>query len=130
MMSVYHVSTRISSNVPASEILYDLCIYRLDSERNKHAIVDVKQQTLQVNYETQLHVTEEISEPLSTIYIMAVILYRRTMLKTLCVSPHPFTKMYTLEDFASGKAWSSVRRENPVIFNRREPLSQQVKVVI
>ncbi|MGB7799558.1 hypothetical protein [Buttiauxella sp.] len=115
-MSVYHVSTRISSNLPASEILYDLFIYRMDSERNKHAIVDVKQQAPQANYETQLHVTEEICEPLSTIYIMEVMLYRKTMLKTLCVSPQPFTKMYTLEDFASGKAWSSIKRENPCYF--------------
>lgn len=115
-MSVYHVSTRISSNVPASEILYDLCIYRMDSEKRKHSIVDVKQQALLTNYETQSHATENVSEPISTIYIMEVMLYRKTMLKTLCVSPQPFTKMYTLEEFASGKAWSSVKRENPCYF--------------
>ncbi|RJT26569.1 hypothetical protein [Buttiauxella izardii] len=115
-MSVYHVSTRINSNVPASEILYDLCIYRIDSERRKHSIVDVKQQALLANYETQPHATENISEPISTIYIMEVILYRQTMLKTLCISSTPFTKMYTLEEFASGKAWSPVKRENPCYF--------------
>ena len=125
-MSVYHVSTRISSNVPASEILYDLCIYRMDSKKRKHSRVDVKQQALLTNYETQSHATENVSEPISTIYIMEVMLYRKTMLKTLCVSPQPFTKMYTLEEFASGKAWSSVKPghrlsvKTPVIFNRRE----------
>lgn len=115
-MPVYYVSTRINSNVPPSSILYDLCIYRMDSKRNKYPIVDVKQQPLQDNYETQPHVTENISEPFSTIYIMEVTLYRKSMLKTVCVSPTPFTRMYTLAEFASGKAWSSVKRENPCYF--------------
>ncbi|MEW7312908.1 hypothetical protein AB1E22_09325 [Buttiauxella gaviniae] len=115
-MPVYYVSTRINSNVPPSSILYDLCIYRMDSKRNKYPIVDVKQQPLQDNYETQPHVTENISEPFSTIYIMEVTLYRKSMLKTVCVSPTPFTRMYTLAEFASGKAWSSVKRESPCYF--------------
>ncbi len=115
-MPVYYVGTRINSNVPPSYILYDLCIYRMDSKRNKLPIVDVKQQPLQDNYETQPHVTENISEPFSTIYIMEVTLYRKSMLKTECVSPTPFTRMYTLAEFASGKAWSPVKRENPCYF--------------
>jgi hypothetical protein len=115
-MPVYYVSTRINSNVPPSYILYDLCIYRMDSKRNKLPIVDVKKKPLQDNYETQPHVTENISEPFSTIYIMEVTLYRQSMLKTECVSPTPFTRMYTLAEFASGKAWSPVKRENPCYF--------------
>lgn len=115
-MTIYRLSTNINSNVPPDSLLYDLCIYRMDSERKKHPVIDVKQQPIQGNYETLKHATENISEPLSTIYIMEVTLYRKTMLHTHCVSASPFTRMYTLEEFATGKAWSSVKRENPCYF--------------
>lgn len=115
-MAVYHLSTRINSNVPAASLLYDLCIYRMDSQRNKITLIDVKQQPLNGNYTTQSHMTANIDTPPSTIYIMEVTLYRKLMLKTLCVTPTPFTKMYTLDEFASGKAYSPVKRENPCYF--------------
>ncbi|PLR53807.1 hypothetical protein [Chimaeribacter arupi] len=115
-MPVYCLSTRIHSNVPAGSLLYDLCIYRMDSSRNKFSLVDVKQQPFLGNYETQRHLTGNISEPLSTIYIMEMKLYRKTMLHTHSVTPVPFTKMYTLKEFSSGKAWSPVKRENPCYF--------------
>lgn len=118
-MAVYHLSTRINSNVPVDSLLYDLCIYRMDSERNKYYLVDVKQQPLLGNYETQSHMTGNINELLSTIYMMEIKLYRKTMLHTHCVTPVPFTKMYTLEEFASGKAWSPVKRENPCYFESK-----------
>lgn len=41
-MATYHLSTRIQSNVPADSLLYDLCIYHMDSDRNKYILVDVK----------------------------------------------------------------------------------------
>ncbi|ABS45715.1 MULTISPECIES: hypothetical protein [Yersinia pseudotuberculosis complex] len=118
-MPVYHISTRISSNVSPNDILYDLCIYRMDSSRNKYIIVDAKQQPLQSNYETQPHATKNIDDPLSTIYIMEVMLYRKTMLHTHCVSSMPFTKMYTLQELSSGKASSQVKRENPCYFETK-----------
>lgn len=137
-MAVYHLSTRINSNVPADSLRYDLCIYRMDSERNKHPLVDVKQQPFQGNYETQSHMTGNINESLSSIYIMEMNIYRKTMLHTHCVTPVPFTKMYTLEEFASGKAWSPVKRENPCYFESKgtmKPESQggetkQIKITI
>ncbi|KQN51898.1 hypothetical protein ASE93_01695 [Serratia sp. Leaf50] len=115
-MAVYHLSTRINTNVPASSLLYDLCIYRMDSKRNKYSLVDVKQQSFKDNYETQRHASGNTKEPLSTIYIMEITLYRKLMLRTLCISPTPFTKMYTLEEFSSGNACSAVKRENPCYF--------------
>ncbi|WP_242446368.1 hypothetical protein [Klebsiella michiganensis] len=129
-MAVYYLSTRINSNVPADALLYDLCIYRMDSSRNKSPLVDVKQQPFLGNYETQSHMTGNINESLSTIYIMEMNLYRKTMLHTHCVTPVPFTKMYTLEEFASGKAWSPVKRENPCYFESKgtmKPESQGAK---
>lgn len=118
-MAVYHLSTRINSNVPVDSLLYDLCIYRMDSSRRKYSLVDVKQQGFLGNYETQSHMTGNINESLSTIYIMEMKLYRKTMLHTHCVTSVPFTKMYTLEEFASGKAWSPVKRENPCYFESK-----------
>lgn len=115
-MAVYHLSTRINSNDSADSILYDLCIYRIDSERNKHVIVDVKLQPIQVDYQTLQHATSDISEPLSTIYIMEVMLYHKMMLHTTPVLSTPFTHMYTLEELSTGKAWSPVKRENPCYF--------------
>ncbi|MBF6637470.1 hypothetical protein ITX54_12450 [Rouxiella silvae] len=115
-MPVYHISTRISSNACIINLLYDLSIYRMNSERNKTCLVDVKQQPVQENYQTQKHMTANINESLSTIYIMEVTLYRKTMLKTLCVTPIPFTRMYTHRELAAGKSWSPVKRENPCYF--------------
>ncbi|HKM97041.1 MAG TPA: hypothetical protein VJY99_10145 [Buttiauxella sp.] len=115
-MTVYHLSTRINSNVPPDSLVYDLCIYRMDSERNKHPLIDVKQQPIQGNYKTLKHPTDNTSEPLSTIYIMEVTLYRKTMLHTHCITPSYFTRMYTLEELATDKAWSAVKRENPCYF--------------
>ncbi|WP_278809231.1 hypothetical protein [Obesumbacterium proteus] len=137
-MAVYHLSTRISSNVSVDFLLYDLCIYRMDSERNRYSLVNVKQQLFLGNYETQSHMTGDINESLSTIYIMEMKLYRKTMLHTHCVTSVPFTKMYTLEDFVSGKAWSPLKRENPCYFESKgtaKPESQggetkQIKITI
>ncbi|PLO40603.1 hypothetical protein CWN36_23150, partial [Klebsiella pneumoniae] len=118
-MAVYKLSTRIRSNVPTDSLLYDLCIYRMDSRRNKYCLIDVKQQPFSGTYETQTHMTGNVDESLSTIYIMEMNLYRKTMLHTVCVTPVPFTKMYTLEAFASGNAWSSVKRENLCYFETK-----------
>lgn len=137
-MAVYHLRTRIHSNIPASELLYDLCIYRMDPNRKKYPLVDVKKQLLQANYETQSHMTENINEPLNIIYIMEVKLYRKTLLQTHCVTPVPFTKMYTLEEFSLGKAWSSVKRENPCYFESQGTMkpenqggeTKQIKITV
>ncbi|ATA23924.1 hypothetical protein BIY26_05040 [Brenneria goodwinii] len=115
-MPIYNVSTRINSNVSPDSILYDLCIYRMDSERNKYIFLDVKLQPLTRNYETQKHATQETKDALSTIYIMEVVLYRKTMLKTICVSPTSFRKMYTLKELSMNKAYSEIKRENPCYF--------------
>ncbi|MDN8555426.1 hypothetical protein [Citrobacter werkmanii] len=115
-MAVYLLSTRILSNVPANSLLYDLSIYRMNADRNKYYLIDVRQQKFKDNYQTQTHMSEDINEPLSTIYIMEMTLYRKTMLHTHSVTPKPFTKMYTLAEFSTGKAWSEAKRENLCYF--------------
>lgn len=47
-MAVYHINTRISSNLPPSYLLYDLCIYRLNNNKNKHCLINVKQQPVKI----------------------------------------------------------------------------------
>lgn len=115
-MPTYTISTQIRSNVEPDEILYDLLIYRMDSQRNKHILVEVTQQQILSNYETQRHITQETADPLSTMYIMEVILYRKRMLGASRVHDTPFTKMYSLGEFSSGRAWSAIKRENPCFF--------------
>ena len=59
------------------------------------------------------HMTWNINEPLSTIYIMEMKLYRKTMLHTYCVTPVPFAKMYTLQEFALRNAIvEKLKKEN------------------
>ncbi len=115
-MPVYMINTKISSNVPPSYLLYDLCIYRMDSKRNKHSIIDVKQQALQSNYETQRHPTKDINDALSVLYIMEVVLFRKTLLKTIRDSETPFSRLYTLQELTTGKAFSAIDSENPCYF--------------
>ncbi|MGK9174431.1 hypothetical protein KXR87_14545 [Yokenella regensburgei] len=115
-MPTYTVSTQIRSNVKPEDILYDLLIYRMDSRRNKHILVDVTQQQIQSNYETQRHITQETDDPFSTMYIMKVTLYWKGRLGASRIHETPFTKMYTLAEFSSGRAWSSIKRENPCFF--------------
>lgn len=49
-MAVYPLSTRIRSNVPANSLLYDLSIYRMNADRNKYYLIDVRQQKFKDNY--------------------------------------------------------------------------------
>jgi hypothetical protein len=78
----------------------------MDSKRNKHILLDVKQQPLNENYETQKHQTQETSDALSVIYIMEVTLYRKNMLTITRVSSSPFSRMYTLRGF--------IAKEHPI----------------
>lgn len=129
-MAVYPLSTSIRSNVPADSLLYDLCVYRMDADRNKYYLIDVRQQKFKDNHQTQIHMSEDIIEPLSTIYIMEMTLYRKTMLHTHSVTPKPFTKMYTLAEFSTGKACSEAKRENLCYFESTgtpKPESQGAK---
>lgn len=115
-MPTYTLGTRIDSNVSPELLLYDLRVWRMDSTGQIHTLLDVSQQTLQSNYETQKHTTQDTADALSVIYIMEVTLYRKMMLSLRCVTPEPFSRMYTLGEFSTDRAWSSTKRENPYYF--------------
>lgn len=115
-MPTYSIGTRIDSNVAPELLIYDLSVWRTDATGKRHTLLAVNEQTLQSNYETQKHTSRETSEPLSVIYIMEVMLYRKLPGKLLCLTPEPFTRMYTLAEFSTDKARSSTKRENPYYF--------------
>lgn len=118
-MPIYKVSSKINSNISPDYILYDLLIYRMNGSHNKTILLDVKKQQLKSNYETQQHDTENTNDPISTIYIVEITLYRTNMLQTTCVSVTPFRRMYTLEELSTRRAFSSVKRENPCYYESK-----------
>ncbi|MDC9605552.1 hypothetical protein [Xenorhabdus griffiniae] len=115
-MPIYTVYTKIESNVPAENLLYDLIIYRKDAKGNHHILLDIFQAQLQSNYETQQHVTKETDDDLSVTYIMQIMLYRKHGSNTIQALQAPFKKMYTLGEFVEGKACSDKKRENACYF--------------
>lgn len=115
-MPTYTIGTRIDSNVAPEQLLYDLHVWRMDATGQIHTLLEVGQQPLQSNYETQKHTSQDTLDALSVIYIMEVTLYRKMMLKLRCVTPEPFTRMYTLQELSTDRAWSSTKRENPYYF--------------
>ncbi|MGJ0626355.1 hypothetical protein [Xenorhabdus bovienii] len=115
-MPTYTVYTKIESNVPAENLLYDLIIYRMDAKGDHHLLLDVEQAKLQSNYETQQHVTQETDDDLSVTYIMQIMLYRKHGSNTIQALQTPFKKMYTLGEFVAGKACSDKKRENACYF--------------
>ncbi|CDH23995.1 hypothetical protein [Xenorhabdus bovienii] len=115
-MPTYTVYTKIESNVPAENLLYDLIIYRMDAKGDHHLLLDVEQAKLQSNYETQKHVTQETDDDLSVTYIMQIMLYRKHGSNTIQALQAPFKKMYTLGEFVAGKACSDKKRENACYF--------------
>lgn len=116
-MSTYTVYTKIESNVPADNLLYDLAIYRMDPSKRKHYILSgISKQPVQSNYETLRHQTSDTTDPITTIYIVELMLYRKHFLNTYPALDKPFIRMYTLEEIISGKACSENKRENTCYF--------------
>lgn len=126
-MAVYPLSTSIRSNVPADSLLYDLCIYRMDTDRNKYYLIDVRQQKFKDNHQTQIHMSEDINEPLSTIYIMEMTLYRKTMLHTHSVTPKPSQRCIRLQNLVQVRRALRRNVKISVILNRQAHLNLIVR---
>ncbi|EPK6164138.1 hypothetical protein KY207_003242 [Providencia stuartii] len=116
-MPIYTVYTKIESNVPTENLLYDFAVYRMDSKKNKHYLVNqVTKQTLQSNYETQRHNTIDITDPVTTTYMVEIMVYRKHFNNVFPALTKPFIRMYTLNDLMSGKACSEKKRGNACYF--------------
>lgn len=130
-MAKYNVYTRISTNISAEHLLYDLKLYRYDSGGAQTVILDVAHQQLQSNYETQKHETLDTSDGPEVIYLMDVMLYRKSMMNTRKVLNEPFTRMFTLSEFQSGKACAADKRENACYFEtviKTQPVNQEENI--
>jgi len=118
-MPKYKIYTKIESNVPVSNLFYDLNVYKTDSNNNKHVLLSVTQQPVDPSYYTQPHDTNETDDDLSVIYILEINLYRKHGGKLISVLSSPAKKMYTLGEIASGKAYSKNKRENVCYFETK-----------
>ncbi|EPV5031705.1 hypothetical protein ACV6RL_001193 [Cronobacter sakazakii] len=118
-MPKYNIYTKIESNVPSIDLLYDLSVYRTDSNNKKHVLLSVTQQPLEPGYNTEAHETNETDDDLSVIYIMEMNLYRKHGGKLVSVLSLPVKKMYTLGEMASGQAYSKNKRENVCYFETK-----------
>ena len=110
-MPKYNIYTKIESNVPVSDLLYDLNVYRTDSNNKKHTLLSVSQEALDPGYKTKTHETNDVDDDMSVIYIMEMSVYRKHGGKVVPVLPVPARKMYTLGEMVSGKAYSKNKRD-------------------
>ncbi|HHE5700247.1 TPA: hypothetical protein ACPEY2_004199 [Citrobacter amalonaticus] len=118
-MPKYKFYTKIESNVPVSNLFYDLDVYKTDSNNKKKVLLSVAQQPVDPGYYTQSHDTNETDDELSVIYIIEINLYRKHGGKLISVLSSPAKKMYTLGEIASGKAYSQNKRENVCYFETK-----------
>ncbi|EMN5862003.1 hypothetical protein RJ495_002587 [Pluralibacter gergoviae] len=118
-MAKYTINTRIMSNVAASKLFYDLKVYKRDGQDKEHVLLSVTKQPFTADYKTQPHVTNEMEDDLSVIYMMDIMLYREHGGKLHPVLRVPSTKMYTLREMVSGEAFSDIKRENVCYFEAK-----------
>ncbi|MBV6691216.1 hypothetical protein [Serratia quinivorans] len=118
-MPKYNIYTKIESNVPVSNLFYDLNVYRTDHNNEKYILLSVTQQSMAPGYQTKTHETNETDDDLSVIYIMEMNLYRKHGGKLISVLSSPAKKMYTLGEMASGQAYSTNKRENICYFETK-----------
>ena len=123
-MPKYKIYTKIESNVPVSDLFYDLDVYKTDANNKKHVLLSVAQQPIDPSYYTQPHDTNETDDDLSVIYILEINLYRKHGGKLISVLSSPAKKMYTLGEIASGTAYSKNKRENVCYFETKAQTKQ------
>ncbi|MEE4411321.1 hypothetical protein V2S89_20990, partial [Serratia sp. C2(2)] len=99
-MPKYKIYTKVESNVPVSNLFYDLNVYKTDANNKKHVLLSVTQQPIDPSYYTQPHDTNETDDDLSVIYIVEINLYRKHGGKLVSVLSSPAKKMYTLGEIA------------------------------
>lgn len=118
-MPKYNIYTKIESNVPTSDLFYDLNVYKTDGNNKKHVLLLVTQQPIDPSYYTQPHDTNETEDDLSVIYIIEINLYRKHGGKLISVLSSPSKKMYKLGEMVSGQAYSKSKRENVCYFETK-----------
>lgn len=115
-MPKYKIYTKIESNVPASNLFYDLTVYRMKNGKERYEILSVDKEPLGDNYLTQQHETNDTDDDLSIIYLMDIMLYRLHGGELHPAIADPSTKMFTLGEMVTGKNYSNNKRENVCYF--------------
>ncbi|MEA5103967.1 hypothetical protein [Pantoea sp. S18] len=115
-MPKYKIYTKIESNVPASNLFYDLTVYRMKNGKERYELLSVDKEPLGDNYLTQQHETNDTDDDLSVIYLMDIMLYRLHGGELHQALAAPSTKMFTLGEMVSGKTYSNNKRENVCYF--------------
>ncbi|MBB3303954.1 MULTISPECIES: hypothetical protein [unclassified Enterobacter] len=118
-MPSYIVYTKIESNIPGHELLYDLLIYRIDGKGEKHVLVSVFQKVFSSSHQTEKHEINDTEDAMSVIYMLEMNLYRKHGGKLVLVSQSPSRKMYTLGEMVSGQSFSNDKRENICYFEAK-----------
>ncbi|ATA23343.1 hypothetical protein [Brenneria goodwinii] len=122
-MAKYRICTKFSSNIPYQYIYYDLSIHKTKGDGEKFFLLQVEKQPVLPGYITGVHETKEIDDDLSIIYIMDIMLYRKSGEEYIRVFHEPVSRMYRLKDMISGKPVSSDKKESVCYFET----SQQVQ---
>lgn len=98
-MPVHVVQTKIKSNVSYDELSYSLSLYKDVYGKRIYVLPDTGIKPLAADYRTQEHKTIDITEEQSTVYIMEVMLYRKTTTGDKSVLLRPATSIYSFGKF-------------------------------
>lgn len=123
-MPKYKIYTKIESNVLASNLFYDLTVYRMKNGKERYELLSVDKEPLGDNYLTQQHETNDTDDDLSIIYLMDIMLYRLHGGELHQAIAAPSTKMFTLGEMISGKTYSNNKRENVCYFETTHKTKQ------
>jgi hypothetical protein len=115
-MPKYKIYTKIESNAPASNLFYDLTVYRMKNGKERYELLSVDKEPLGNNYLTQQHETNDTDDDSSIIYLMDIMLYRLHGGELHQAIAAPFTKMFTLGEMVSGRAYTNNKRDNICYF--------------
>lgn len=115
-MAKYRVFTKVESNIPVTELYYDLSVYRIDNNNIKHILLACTHQAFEAGYLTKSHETNETNDELSVVYLMEIMLYRQHGGKLLPALSTPSRKIFTLGEIVFGLAYSQTKRENVCYF--------------
>lgn len=99
--------------------LYRMTYQSTEQTKNKtktYLLSGISKQSLLADYQTQKHQTIDTTDPVTTTYMVEIMLYRKIGNTSEPALRSPFIRMYTLEDLISGKACSENKRENACYF--------------
>ncbi|MFD1259848.1 hypothetical protein [Entomomonas asaccharolytica] len=110
-MTIYTISAHIKTNTAGENLYYDMELYKTDwSGKETYALKPTGKHPLQADYKTQLHPSQDISDPAETCYILSIILYRKIGVEYIQINQDPMTAIMPLKGFqTTDKEWGASR---------------------